>query len=268
MVTGAASGLGRELALKFSEEETILVLWDIDEKGIQNVASEIRERGGVAHAYSCDISDLQEVQQVGKKVQQDVGDVTIVVNNAGILQNILFIELDPAKIKKTLEVNVLSHFWINKFFLPRMIQIGKGHIVATASVGGLRGWLYLADYSASKFAILGMMEAMEEEMRITGYGESIHFTTVCPITINTGMNQNPTTRLPFMLPILNVEETAEIIVDAVQKNERLITVPRKLLYPLLFLRLFPRKIAQLIFDFLEYNMLPNKKEEPSSTFEK
>ncbi|GFY59576.1 hypothetical protein TNIN_460541 [Trichonephila inaurata madagascariensis] len=199
LVTGAASGLGKELALKFSDEEAVLVLWDIDEKGIKNVASEIRERGGVAHAYSCDISDLQEVQRVGKEVQQDVGDVTIVVNNAGILQNILFVDLDPAKIKKTLEVNVLSHFWINKFFLPRMIENGKGHIVATASVGGLRGWLYLADYSASKFAILGMMEAMEEEMRVAGYGESIHFTTVCPITINTGMNQNPTTR--YFLPL-------------------------------------------------------------------
>ncbi|GFU20333.1 17-beta-hydroxysteroid dehydrogenase 13 [Nephila pilipes] len=180
LVTGAANGLGKELALKFAAEGAKIVLWDIDE--------------------------------------------------------------------------------INKFFLPRMINRGKGHIVATASVGGLRGWLYLADYSASKFALLGMMEAMEEEMRCQGLEKRIHFTTVCPITMNTGMNQNPTTRLPSIMPILNVKETAAIIVDAVQRNERLITVPRKILYPLLFLRLFPRKIAQLIFDYLEYNMLPNHQE--------
>ncbi|KAF8770835.1 17-beta-hydroxysteroid dehydrogenase 13 like protein [Argiope bruennichi] len=265
LVTGAGNGLGRELALKFAEEGAILVLWDVDERGIQRVAAEINEEGGEAHVHVCDISDLSQVQRVGQKVLQEVGDVTVVVNNAGILQNVLFSNLDPAKIRKTLEVNILSHFWINKFFLPRMMANGKGHIVATASVAGLRGWLYLADYSASKFAILGMMEAMEEEMRFLGLDDKIHFTTVCPMTINTGMNQNPTTRLPSIVPILKVTETARIIVEAVQKNERLITVPRSLLYPLLFLRLFPRKIAQLVFDFAEYNMLPNSQEKSLSS---
>ncbi|KAG8173033.1 hypothetical protein JTE90_016420 [Oedothorax gibbosus] len=139
-----------------------------------------------------------------------------------------------------------------------MITAGKGHIVAVSSVAGLRGWLYLADYSASKFAVHGMMEAMEEEIRILGLTNTIHFTTACPMTIDTGMNQNPTTRMPCLAPILNVAETAEVIVNAVLMNDRIITVPRKLLFPLLFVRLFPRKVAQQVFDFLDYNTKPNR----------
>ncbi|GIX99529.1 hypothetical protein CEXT_729301 [Caerostris extrusa] len=264
LVTGAANGLGKELALKFAKEGAVLVLWDVDEKGIQNVSSEIKSRGGAAHAYLCDISDNDQVQQVGKRVQQEVGDISIVVNNAGILQNVLFTDLDPAKIRKTLEVNVLSHFWINRFFLPRMIDNGKGHIVATASVAGLQGWLYLTDYSASKFAILGMMESLEEDMRHLGLSDRIHFTTACPITINTGMNQNPTTRLPSLVPILKVEETAEIIVHAIQRNEETGYSAKELTSSPLVSQAISRKVAQLIFDFVEYNQLPNSQEKQNS----
>ncbi|GFT80187.1 17-beta-hydroxysteroid dehydrogenase 13, partial [Nephila pilipes] len=81
-------------------------------KGTEKLTSEIKERYGSAAGYLCDITNLQEVENVGKKVVKEVGEVTIVVNNAGILQNVLFTDLDPAKIKKTLEVNVLSHFWV------------------------------------------------------------------------------------------------------------------------------------------------------------
>ncbi|KAG8189929.1 hypothetical protein JTE90_009071 [Oedothorax gibbosus] len=114
LVTGAGKGLGKELALKFASEEAILVLWDIDEVKVQNVASDIRELGGCAHAYVCDVSDISKVHEVGARVLEEVGEVSIVVNNAGILQNVLFTDLDTNKIRKTLEVNLLSHFWVSK----------------------------------------------------------------------------------------------------------------------------------------------------------
>lgn len=80
------------------------------------MASDIRDLGGYAHAYACDVSNILMVQEVGNRVLEEVGDVSIVVNNAGILQNVLFTDLDTNKIRKTIEVNLLSHFWVGSSF--------------------------------------------------------------------------------------------------------------------------------------------------------
>ncbi|KFM82673.1 Epidermal retinol dehydrogenase 2, partial [Stegodyphus mimosarum] len=208
LITGAGRGLGKELALKFAEQEAFVVLWDINEKSVLGVESEIRERGGSARAYTCDVSNENHVKHVGKLVQDEVGDVTILVNNAGIFHNVFFTDLDCDKIRRTIEVNLLAHFWMNKFFLPKMLEMEKGHIVAISSIAGLLGWLYMSDYSASKFAMRGMMEAIEEEIRILGKGNKIFFTTVCPLTLDNGLNQNPTTRCPLLLPIVKVKDAA------------------------------------------------------------
>lgn len=257
LITGAGKGLGRELALKFAELKAIVVLWDIDEKSIESVQSEILQSDGRAYKYVCDVSDEFEVRRAGKLVQEQVGDVTVLVNNAGILQNLPFLELDSGRIKKTFEINILAHFWTTRYFLPRMLELEEGHIVASGSAGGLLGWLFMADYCATKFGIIGLMEVLEEEVRHLGKEEMIRFTTVCPFTMDTGMNQNPTCRLPKILPLLNAKESAAEIVDAVQREDRLITLPRKYYYPLLISRLFPRKITQLVFDYMQYNLLPN-----------
>lgn len=74
--------------------------------------SEIQQMGGAAHTFTCDVSNESEVNRVGKLVQQQVGDVTILVNNAGILQNLPFMELDSARIRKTFEINILAYFWV------------------------------------------------------------------------------------------------------------------------------------------------------------
>ncbi|XP_054723211.1 17-beta-hydroxysteroid dehydrogenase 13-like [Uloborus diversus] len=257
LITGAGRGLGKELALKFIEEDAIVVLWDIDGKSAFATRDEIRSLGGKAHAYICDVTNEKEVQRIGRTVQEEVGDVTILVNNAGILQNVLFMELDSGKIRKTLEVNLLSHFWTIRFFLPRMLELEKGHIAAISSASGLISWLYLADYTASKFGILGLMEVLEEEMRLLGKEDKIHFTTACPFTIDTGMNHSPTSRMQCLCPILDVKKTAADIVTAIQREKTLITVPSRMLYPLLVHRLLPKKVKQLICDFCQYNMIPN-----------
>merc|ERR1711962_965727 len=120
--------------------------------GNEETAEQIRENGGKAYEYTVDISDSEEVYQAGLKVKRDVGNVTILVNNAGIVTGKPFLECPDHMIKKTMDVNINAHFWTLKAFLPSMIANNKGHIVNVASLAGLFGMRNLVDYSTSQFA--------------------------------------------------------------------------------------------------------------------
>ena len=91
------------------------------------------------------------------------------------------------KIERTFNVNVLAHFWTIKSFLPEMINNKKGHIVTVASLAGHSGTNKLVDYCSSKFANVGMDEALKAELFVQGYSSFIKTTVVCPYYISTGM---------------------------------------------------------------------------------
>lgn len=81
----------------------------------------------------------------------------------------------------------MAHFWTIKAFLPRMIDMGKGHIVTVASIAGMMGTSRLSDYCSSKFANVGMDESLRHELQVLGHGDKIKTTVVCPYYIDTGM---------------------------------------------------------------------------------
>ncbi|CAN8005271.1 unnamed protein product, partial [Ixodes hexagonus] len=132
---------------------------------------------------------------------------------------------------------VCSLFQMVKHFLPSMKERGEGHIVCIASAAGLMGSPFMTDYCASKFAALGFMYALEEELYHTGV-ENIKLTTVCPVFINTGLFSNVGVRFPVLTPIMDTKMVASVVVDAILREESLVVVPRiievmfKLLKPL------------------------------------
>jgi len=115
LVTGAGHGLGRLLAMKFAECGATLVLWDINEEGVHAVADEIREMGNEVFPYVCDCSKKEEVYRVAAQVKEEVGDVAILVNNAGVVSGKRFVENDDASVERTFGVNTLAHFWVNYY---------------------------------------------------------------------------------------------------------------------------------------------------------
>lgn len=115
LVTGAAQGLGRQLALKFAECGATMVLWDINEEKVFSVAEEVRGLGNEAFAYVCDCSNREEVYRVAERVRQEVGDVAILVNNAGVVSGKRLLENSDANIEKTFQVNTLAHYWVSPF---------------------------------------------------------------------------------------------------------------------------------------------------------
>lgn len=148
LITGSGHGLGRELALKFAQHGANLVLVDINESNNDQVKQEIVKKYSSLDvcSYSVDIRDESKVAELATKVKQDLGHIDILVNNAGIVQCLPFLDLSPALVERTFQVNTLAHFWTIKHFLPAMIKNGRGHIVAISSIAGLIGGKYLTDY--------------------------------------------------------------------------------------------------------------------------
>uniref|UniRef100_A0A147BSZ9 Short-chain dehydrogenase/reductase 3 n=1 Tax=Ixodes ricinus TaxID=34613 RepID=A0A147BSZ9_IXORI len=237
LVTGAGHGLGREIALKCASLGATLVLLDINKENNDSVCEELRQLGHTAHAFQCDVTSEEQVEAVGNRVLGAVGRVDVLVNNAGVAMSKGLLALKHSQIRRTFEVNTLSQFWMVKHFLPSMKERGEGHIVSIASAAGLMGSPFMTDYCASKFAVLGFMYALEEELYQTGV-ENIKLTTVCPLFINTGLFSNVGARFPVLTPIMDTKSVASVIVDAILREEALIVVPRiievmyKLLKPL------------------------------------
>ena len=115
LVTGAGKGLGRSLAVTFAKLGSSLVLWDIDEESVRAVADEVATYGAHAYPYLCDCADREAVFRMAEKVKKEVGNISVIVNNAGIVTGKSVMEIDPSKFEKVLTVNTIAHFWVGMF---------------------------------------------------------------------------------------------------------------------------------------------------------
>ena len=121
-------------------------------------------------------------------MRQEVGEVSIVINNAGIMPCHSFLSHNPREIVRAFEVNVFSHFWILREFLPGMITRNHGHIVTVSSAAGLIPTRNLVPYCGSKHAVCGYVDALKEELRHhPAKPRNIHFTTVYPFSCKTNL---------------------------------------------------------------------------------
>ncbi|NWS36298.1 RDHE2 dehydrogenase, partial [Polioptila caerulea] len=263
LITGAGSGIGRLLAIKFASLGATVVLWDINQEGLNCTVKLAREKGaGRVHSYICDCSKRQDIYRVADQVKKEVGDVSILINNAGIVIGKRFLDSPDSLVEKTMEVNTMAHFWTYKAFLPAMIAANHGHLVSIASAAGLCGTNQLSDYCASKFAAVGFAESVDMEMRILRKN-GVKTTIVCPYMINTGMFDGVKSRWPRMLPLLDPEYVAEKIVSAIRRNQEVLLIPRTV-YVLYFLKSFlPVKATVLLLDYFgSFNIMNTFKGRP------
>nr|XP_035952636.1 estradiol 17-beta-dehydrogenase 11-like isoform X2 [Halichoerus grypus] len=220
LITGAGHGIGRLTAYEFAKLNSKLVLWDIN-KGIEDTAAECRRLGAKAYAFVVDCSNRENIYSSAKKVKEEIGDVSILVNNAGVVYTSDLFATQDTQIEKTFEVNVLAHFWTTKAFLPVMMENNHGHIVTLASAAGHTGVPFLLAYCSSKFAAVGFHKALTEELAAlerTG----IKTTCVCPNFINTGFIKNPSTALG---PTLEPEEVVNKLMNGILTEQKMIFIP-------------------------------------------
>jgi all-trans-retinol dehydrogenase (NAD+) len=227
LITGAASGLGKGIAQRLAQLGCTLVLWDVDEKNNILVAEELNNTTNSKriHAMKCDLTNRENIYQCAKKVQETIGNVTMVINNAGVVSGKHIVDCSDASIQRTFDVNVIAHFWIIKAFLPSMLENNHGHIVTIASAAGLTGLASLVDYCSSKFAAVGLHEALTHELySLKKFG--IKTTVVCPSFINTGMFAGAVAN--EISPLLKQDKVCDLIVKAIRQNQHQLLIPKML----------------------------------------
>ncbi|XP_012258804.1 epidermal retinol dehydrogenase 2-like [Athalia rosae] len=253
LVTGGGSGLGRLISLRLANLGAVVVVWDINKSGIDETVKLVQASGGVCFGYVCDLCDREDVYQKAALLRKEVGKVTILINNAGIVTGKKFLDTPDQMIIRTMDVNIMSHFWTVKAFLPGMMEDDKGHIVSIASLAGYTGIPKLVDYCASKFAAVGFDEALRMELEAEGY--SIQTTVICPYFIrSTGMFEDVQSRF---VPTLKSNEVADRVITAMRCNEKYAIVPGYLQGMLALKWMFPWTCAAMFLRGLVLDASPN-----------
>jgi all-trans-retinol dehydrogenase (NAD+) len=246
LITGGASGLGRQLAIQSGAKGADVVIWDMNLDAANKVVEEIVAAGGSASAHRVDITNRDAVN----KLALEVGAVDVLFNNAGVVSGDWFLDLDPASIERTYNVNVLSLYWMTQAFLPAMVQENNGCVVTISSASGLLGVAKLTDYAASKFAAFGFMESLRSELRMKG--SSVNTLTVCPHYIGTGMFDGVQTKFPWLLPILEEAKVAAKILKSVEKGKAQLVMP-KFVNVIPVTRILPIRAFDKVTDFFGVN---------------
>lgn len=191
---------------------------------IQQTVELLEDEGYKCKGYRVDISDRDMVYRMADELREEVGHVDILINNAGIVYCKPFWEIPDLMIENTYNVNIISHYWTLRAFLPTMMAQNRGHIVTVGSVTGLMGAYGCSDYSATKYACNGLHESLFIDLRTHGY-TGIDMTLICPYYINTGMFNGVRPRL---FPMLEPKYVADRITGAVQKRQTWCVLPGSL----------------------------------------
>ena len=182
VVTGAGSGIGRAVAHGLSEEGCRVVLADIDGTRAEDVAAEIRSRGGDAHAFKTDVAEPGSVAELRAFVSKTYGPLAILVNNAAIQVSKLIEDTTPEEWARQMAVNVGGVFLCSRAFLPDLRET-RGVIINMSSVNGFFVEPTCAGYCATKGAILAFTKAIA----IDHGKEGIRVHAICPGYINAGL---------------------------------------------------------------------------------
>jgi NAD(P)-dependent dehydrogenase (short-subunit alcohol dehydrogenase family) len=191
VVTGGASGIGRALALLFAREGAHVVVADLDEAGMAETVAGVVQAGRRGLAVKTDVSHLADVQALADRAFAELGAVHVVCNNAGValwggLESVSHQDWEWA-----MGVNLWGVIHGVEAFVPRMVaQKQPGHVVNTASMAGLIASQGLGVYNTTKYAVVGLAETLQKDLR----GHDIGVSVLCPMGVNTRIRQSERNR--------------------------------------------------------------------------
>ena len=228
VVTGAAAGIGRALALAFADAGAKVVVGDIDPDGVDRTADLIAAQDRPVAARRADAASVADIKALTTLASADFGPVDIFVANAGISgpPGLVIPERDWDRI---LDVNLRAHIRAATLLVPEWVERGGGYFVSTASAAGLLTQLGAAAYAVSKHAVVGFAEWLA----ITYGDDGIGVSCLCPMGVNTalltelGESPDPSARLAadsvtHAGDVLEPEQVARLTINAVRENRFLV----------------------------------------------
>jgi short-subunit dehydrogenase len=191
LITGAAGGIGSELALALAAKGAELALVDRNEAMLEFVKKSVLERGGKAHVMVCDLGERDVAQRLLAQTTSAMGGVDVLVNCAGIAHFGLYEAQAPQHMETLWHINVLVPMQLAHALIPQMKARGHGRIVNLGSIFGSIGFAFFTMYSASKFAMRGFSEALRRELD----GSGVEVTYVAPRYTRTPLNDGAVSRM-------------------------------------------------------------------------
>jgi len=183
LVTGAASGIGKAIALRLAAEGTRLYLLDVNPVGLAGVVAEAKQHGVDVLGRHCDVSQPAQITSAVGYLLDQWGGVDILVNNAGITYYGRTLKMAPEHWDRLLAINLHAPIQFTRELLPTLLSREESHILNIASICGLVGLSRVAAYSTSKFALVGLSESLRAEFGRQGVG----VTAICPGLVDTNL---------------------------------------------------------------------------------
>ena len=183
VITGAASGIGREFAIRLAQMGTNLVLSDINMERLEKVKTETEAFGVKVIALNCNVAKQAQVKSMAKTTFEEIKKVDFLFSNAGIEMGGTFDNLNITQWKRIIDINIYGMLYVVKAFIPKFIEQGSGHVIVTASVAGTIGIGGLSPYNLTKFANAGFCESLYGEYSHKGINVSV----ICPFPLRTNL---------------------------------------------------------------------------------
>lgn len=180
VITGAGSGIGQAMALRFAAEGARVLAADVNGEAAEATAALVRAAGGTCESLAVDVVVPEQVRGMVARAVQQLGRIDILCNNAGIGSTTDVVACEPDEWDRVMTVNVKSVYLGCKYAIPPMIAQGGGVIINTASVAGMVGIVKRASYSASKGAVI----ALTRQVAIAYVGQGIRVNCLCPGTVD------------------------------------------------------------------------------------
>ena len=186
LVTGAAKGIGLATVKRLLKKDAKVILWDFQPNDLEDAVKSLKAEGHNVFSQVCDVTNKEQVYRNAAIIKKDIGDVDILINNAGITQDNLAIRMSLDEWQKVININLTSTFLMSKFAIKKMLKNKSGKIVNITSVVGHTGNLGQANYTASKAAIV----AMSKSLAIEYAKKNININCISPGFIKTAMTDN------------------------------------------------------------------------------
>jgi uncharacterized protein len=253
LITGASSGIGAEMAKQFAQQGHTVLLLARNKQKLEEVATEIKQRGGQAFCYPTDVGEYDQVETITNTIKQTHGIPDVLINNAGSGLWRFIEETSYEEIMRNIKVPYLAAAYMTKAFMSEMLERDSGHIVNMTSIAAKMPFSGATIYVASRKAMIGLHEALTMDLHGTSLKSSLSYFAKVESTFwanNPGSEQ----RLPLaqkLIPIISTEKAARAVVKGVEKGTQDITSPF-MIRILLFLNWLTPPIAKLIMHLTGY----------------